>query len=59
MKLDVILKEKEVTTAKLAELTGISKRTLDEYRCGRRSQPSFENGLKIADALGIDPHELL
>lgn len=49
--------EKGITSNKLAELTGISKRTIDEFR-GRRREPYLSVGLKIADALGIDPHEL-
>lgn len=46
------------TTIRLANETGISKRTLDHYRNGTR-QMNLINGLKIADALGIDPHELI
>lgn len=53
-----ILNEKNITTQSLADKTGISKRTIDEYRSSRRKEPSLSNGLKIADALGIDPHEL-
>lgn len=47
-----------VTSASLSEKTGIPKRTIDEYRT-RRKEPSLSNGLKIADALGVDPHELI
>ena len=54
-----IMKEKNITTQELAEKTGITKQTLDQYRSGRRKEPSFSNGLKIADALGVDPHELI
>ena len=54
-----IMKEKNVTSQALADATGISKRTIDEYRSTRRKEPSLSNGLKIADALGIDPHKLL
>ena len=53
-----ILKEKNITSQALAEKTGISKRTIDEYRT-RRKEPSLSKGLKIADVLGIDPHELI
>lgn len=53
-----ICNEKGVTSASLAEKTGISKRTIDEYR-SRRKEPSLSNGLKLADALGIDPHDLI
>lgn len=53
-----ILHEKGITSKQLADMTGISKRTIDEYRGKRRKEPSLSNGLKIADAIGIDPHEL-
>lgn len=56
-KLSDIMSEKNVTSKELAERTGISKRTLEQYRCSRR-RPTLENGLKIADALQIDPREL-
>lgn len=53
------MQERNITSQALADLTGISKRTIDEYRSARRKEPSLSNGLKIADALNIDPHELL
>lgn len=53
-----ICNEKGVTSVSLSEKTGIPKRTIDEYR-NRRKEPSLSNGLKLADALGIDPHELI
>ena len=52
-----VMESKGMTTKELAEMTGISKRTLDEYRAARKN-PSLCNGLKIADALRIDPREL-
>ena len=57
--LSEIMKEKGMTSQQLSDLTGISKRTIEEYRGSRKKEPSLSNGLKIADALGIDPHELL
>ena len=57
MDLTKIMKQKKVTSQELAETTGIGKRTIDEYRQGRK-EPSFINGLKIANALYIDPFEL-
>ena len=56
--LSEICKEKGITTQALADKTGISKRTLDEYRANRK-EPRFSNGLKIAEALGVDPRELI
>lgn len=57
--LSEIMKEKGMTSQQLSDITGISKRTIEEYRGSRKKEPSLSNGLKIADALGIDPHELL
>lgn len=57
--LQEIMKKKNVTSQTLAEKTGISKRTIDEYRGSRRKEPSFTNGLKIAKALEVDPYELV
>ena len=48
------MQDLKMTSQKLADKTGISKRTIDEYRSSRRKEPSLSNGLKIADALGID-----
>ena len=56
--LSEILKEKKITSQQLADKCGISKRTIDEYR-NRSKEPSLSKGLKIADALGIDPHDLI
>jgi transcriptional regulator with XRE-family HTH domain len=54
-----IMEEKKITSQALADKTGISKRTIDEYRGARRKEPSLSNGLKIAQALGVDPRELI
>lgn len=58
MKLSEIMKEKGVTNQELADWTGISKRTIEGYRVGRR-EPNFSVGLLIAKALGVDPYDLL
>lgn len=60
-KLKQILKDKGYTTAQFAEMTGISKRTLEPYVSGARS---FVNtpvwlAVRIADALKVDIHDLL
>ena len=57
-RLTEIMKEKNVTTQELSEKTGIPKTTINEYRGARKKEPSLSRGLLIADALGIDPHEL-
>lgn len=58
MKLTEIMKEKGISSKDLEQKTGIKKRTIDSYRQGTKSM-GFKNGLAIADALGVDPHELL
>ena len=57
--LSEIMREKNITSQELAEKTGIPKRTIDEYRGSRKKEPSFSKGLKIADALNVDPRELV
>lgn len=47
-----------VTSQDLSDRTGIPKRTIDEYRSSRRKEPSLSKGLKIAEALGINPNDL-
>lgn len=54
-----VMQEKGVTTEKLSLATGIPKTTINEYRSSRKKEPSLSRGLKIADALGVDPHDLL
>jgi len=54
-----IMEEKKITSQALADKTGISKRTIDEYRGARRKEPSLSNGLKIAQALDVDPRDLI
>lgn len=57
--LNDIMKAKKITSQALADKTGISKRTIDDYRSGRRKEPAFSTGLKIAEALGVDPRDLI
>ncbi len=58
MSLTKVMKEKGVTTQRLSELAGINKRTLENYRTGRRKL-SLETGLMIAKILEVDPYDLL
>ena len=53
-----VANELGISSREIAERTGIPKKTIDEYRT-RRKEPSLSKGLKIADALGIDPHKLI
>lgn len=52
-----ILKEKGMTVYKLSKITGIPDNTLRNYR-SKRSEPSFTNVCKIADALDISLDDL-
>lgn len=55
-----LLHSKGYSTPKFAKAIGISKRSLEAYTTGKsfkKSQLWF--ALKVADALDIDPHELL
>ena len=54
-----IMWKKHISSKQLAEMTGLSKRSIDEYRATRAKEPAFSTGILIADALGVDPHELL
>lgn len=53
-----IMEEKKVTSQALADKSGIPKQTIDQYRSGRR-EPSFTKGIIIAQALDVDPRELV
>ena len=57
--LDKIMRDKKITSKSLSEKTGIPKRTIDDYRGSRKKEPSLSRGIKIADALGVDPRELI
>ncbi len=57
MNLTKTMKEKKITSKKLAEMTGINLRTIEDYR-QERIEPSVKKGLIIANALGVDPYEL-
>lgn len=56
--LNQIMTKKGVSTVQLSTMTGIPKRTLDHYRSGTR-QMNLLNGLKIADALEVEPWDLI
>lgn len=58
MSLTKVMKEKGVTTQKLSDMTGMNKRTLENYRTGHRKM-SLETGLMIAKVLNADPYDLL
>lgn len=57
VKIEKILKEKNMTTYRLAQLSGINKATLAHIKSGKVKKPLFETVCKIADALDVDINE--
>ncbi len=51
-------RQRFMTQAQLAKATGLSQRTLVNIETNR-VQPHFSTILKIAEALGVDPSELV
>lgn len=56
MRLKEIRNEKGFTIPQLVELTGISKRTIEDIQ--RRGDCLVSNAVKLADALGVTLDEL-
>ncbi len=56
MNLKELRTEKGFTIPKLVELTGISKRTIEDIQ--RRGDCLVSNAIKLADALGVTLDEL-
>lgn len=50
-----------MTQKQLAEAAGLNLRTIQKYEYGERDTGAMEarNLLAIADALGVDPHNLI
>ena len=50
-----------ISQAELAKLSGINKRMIEHYEQGFKdlSKAAFETGLRIAEALDVDPRDLL
>lgn len=57
IKLWDIRKERQITLAQLAEMTGISKSTLNNIENGKYS-PTLDNLEKIADSLDVNLADL-
>ena len=53
------LSYQDIKVKELAEMTGISKHTLDHYLATNGSQPQVEPAVKIARALRISVEELV
>ncbi len=43
----------DIQIKELSARTGIKKSTLDKYLSGKKSQPSVENAVKIAESIGV------
>lgn len=56
MNIQKIRKEKGLTVQQLADMSGLSKRTLEEII--RRDKCTVDNAVKLADALGVTLDEL-
>ena len=56
-KIEELLKERNMTTYRLAQLSGINKATLAHIKSGKVKKPLFETVCKIADALDVDINE--
>lgn len=56
MKLAQIRKEKGISVPKLVEMTGISRRTIQDIE--KRGDCLVSNAIRIADALGVTLDEL-
>lgn len=54
-----IRKEKGISRYRLSQLTGISESTLLRYENGDIKKASFENIIKICEALEIDVKEIM
>uniref|UniRef100_UPI00037158A7 helix-turn-helix domain-containing protein n=2 Tax=Lactococcus garvieae TaxID=1363 RepID=UPI00037158A7 len=56
-KIEKLLKDKNMTTYRLAQISGINKATLAHIKSGKVKKPLFETVCKIADALEVDIKE--
>lgn len=54
-----VLDFRDMQVKELSAKTGISKNTLDNYLSGQKSLPNIENGVKIAQALGVTAEYLV
>ncbi|MCR5349014.1 MAG: helix-turn-helix transcriptional regulator [Bacilli bacterium] len=60
-KMDLVMKRNKITTARLAETTGLSLATVRSLRYGYRqlAKTETETALKIASALGVKLQTIL
>ena len=58
-KIKELRENKGISQYKLAELTGINRSTINRYENGSIQKISFDNLLKICEALEIDIKEII
>ena len=58
-KIKEIREEKGISQYRLAQLTGINRSTINRYEKGLIQRVSFDNLLKICEALEIDIKEII
>lgn len=58
MSLRQLCKSKGLNLSELAEKIGSTNDYLSKLNTGKRKNPSFEMGLKIAKVLGVTPEEV-
>lgn len=58
-KIKKLRESKGISQYRLAELTGINRSTINRYENGSIQKISFDNLLKICEALGVDIKEII
>ena len=58
-KIKELREEKGISQYRLAELTGINRSTINRYENGSIQKISFDNLIKICEALEIDIKEII
>lgn len=53
-----LITDRKLTSARLEEMSGVPKRTIDEYR-QNRINPSLDSAIKIARAFGMTLDEFM
>lgn len=61
MKLNDLLKQRNLTAQALSDLSGVSRRTIEQYMSGRRiiGNAQAHIVIDIADALQVHPRDLI
>ena len=58
-KIKELRERKGISQYRLAELTGINRSTINRYENGSIQKISFDNLLKICEALGVNIKEII